>query len=349
MSDGGLSLRDLPPAPEGREGWPWTVATPERADASVRRWPRITVVTPSYNQGEYLEETIRSVLLQGYPDLEYIVVDGGSTDESVEIIQRYQAHLAWWVSEKDRGQTHAINKGFERATGEIFAYLNSDDVYEPGALFAAAEVFLAGAEWVVGEVSCFSEDGGSWPFPQLPGRSFTRWFLGCPISQPGVFWSARLHRDTGPFREDLRYVMDYEYWLRLRFVVGASPRLIRCPFARYRMHPESKSVAQQEGMGREVADTVRAYQRRLGRLQRGRLWLARRHRRGRVHGARAVALLRDGDPRSALLEFARALRHWPLLVVDPGAFVGIARRLRGPPQPSGFPDSWPDPDDEARE
>ena len=95
-------------------------------------WPRISIVTPSFNQGQFIEETIRSILLQGYPNLEYIIIDGGSTDESVEIIKKYEPWLTYWVSEKDRGQAHAINKGLERCTGEILAYINSDDYYYPG-------------------------------------------------------------------------------------------------------------------------------------------------------------------------------------------------------------------------
>ena len=126
-----LLLADLPPPPPGRTGWPWTVASPAVPETAPggAPWPRITIVTPSFNQGQFLEETIRSVLLQGYPNLEYIIIDGGSNDNSIEIINRYKNWISYWISEKDRGQAHAINKGIDRSTGEVLAWLNSDDVY----------------------------------------------------------------------------------------------------------------------------------------------------------------------------------------------------------------------------
>src|ERR1043166_4155332 len=127
-------LRELPPAPEGKKGWPWTEETFPEAEQTSSSPLSISIVTPSYNQAAFLEETIRSVLLQGYPNLEYIVMDGGSTDGSVEIIKKYEKHLAYWTSEKDAGASDAIRKGFERATGSILAYLNSDDLYLPGAI-----------------------------------------------------------------------------------------------------------------------------------------------------------------------------------------------------------------------
>src|SRR5262249_26474448 len=147
------TLAELAPPPPAKTGWPWTVETsslpPLRLDGTP--WPRVSIVTPSYNQGQFIEETIRSVLLQGYPDLEYIVSDGGSSDKSVEIIKKYQSWLAYWVSERDNGQSHAIKKGLARATGDLFNWINSDDVLLPGALAAVGGASCRG-EAIAGAV-----------------------------------------------------------------------------------------------------------------------------------------------------------------------------------------------------
>src|SRR5436190_18724174 len=121
-------LSEIPPPPPGKTGWPWNEETPPpEIMPDDRALPRVSIITPSFNQGRFIEETIRSVLLQGYPNLEYIIIDGGSTDDSLEIIRKYDPWITLWVSEKDRGQSHAINKGLSKATGEILCWLNSDD------------------------------------------------------------------------------------------------------------------------------------------------------------------------------------------------------------------------------
>ena len=135
---------EIPAPPSGRKGWPWTemeTSLPStREDGS--QWPRITVVTPSYNQGIYLEETIRSVICQGYPNIEHIIIDGGSSDDSIEVIQKYEPWISYWVSEKDKGQAHAINKGFRKSTGAWVGWQNSDDTYAPRTFAAIAEAEL---------------------------------------------------------------------------------------------------------------------------------------------------------------------------------------------------------------
>ena len=206
--------------------------------------PRITVVTPSFNQGPFLEATMRSVLDQGYPNLEYIVVDGGSTDDSVEIIRRYEPRLAWWVSEKDTGQSNAINKGFARGTGEIFAYINSDDTLAPGSLMAAAEACQKGHRWITGWVMFLEPEDGQWP--QLPRAMETNidWFLSNPICQQATFWAAEYTRNLGPFWEDMHYAFDYEFWMRLWFVAKVKPLMLRRQMGGFRLHTSSKTVSQ---------------------------------------------------------------------------------------------------------
>ena len=206
--------------------------------------PRITVVTPSYNQGRFLEQTIRSVLDQGYPNLEYIICDGGSTDESVDVIKRNESRLAWWCSEKDKGQTDAINKGFRRATGDLLTYINSDDILYPGSLMAAARALRDGHEWITGWAMFLEPDGGEWPqLPEAYGRRVD-WFLTNPISQQGCFWSARFLRELGEFREDMHFAFDYEFWLRIIFKAGVMPHLLRRCMGGYRLHEASKTMSQ---------------------------------------------------------------------------------------------------------
>jgi len=215
-----LCVTGIPDPPPGKTGWPWTAepCAPEEVTHGARR-PRVTVVTPSLNQGEFLEQTIRSVLLQGYPDLEYIVVDGGSTDCSVEVIRKYERHLAWWVSEPDRGQSHAVNKGFAASTGEIMCWLNSDDFLMPGALRAVAEVLAGGAAFAaVGHALKVYTDGR--PPHLLEGRfeglpRLLEFWKGYTMHQPSVFWRREVFEKVGYLDEGRHYVMDFDYWARI--------------------------------------------------------------------------------------------------------------------------------------
>lgn len=212
-------FQQILPAPlVGKHGWPWDVTPVERAD-ELTCWPKISIVTPSYNQGQFLEQTIRSVLLQNYPNLEYIIIDGGSTDESVEIIRRYEPWLSYWVSEPDRGQSHAINKGFARASGEIMAWLNSDDYYAPDTLRTAAAVLSQpSAQAMVGHTMAVFQDGRA---PVL-GRGeyesrlrILKFWKGYRMHQPSIFWRRALFEKVGLLREDLHQIMDFDYWLRM--------------------------------------------------------------------------------------------------------------------------------------
>ena len=210
---------------------------------------RITVVTPSFNQGAYLEETICSVLDQGYPDLEFMVVDGGSTDNTREILERYSSQLAWWVSEKDRGQTHAINKGLARATGEVWSYLNSDDLLAPGALQRIAECFADPAVQWVGAVSTTFDANGERGriVPEAPERLrdyLTPWSrkVGYIFPCSNVCFMRRALLDRfGTFDESYHYSMDMELYTRIAL---AGVPMLRIPdvLGRWRWHDTSKTV-----------------------------------------------------------------------------------------------------------
>lgn len=181
--------------------------------------PKISIVTPSFNQGKYLEKTILSVLEQGYPNLEYIIIDGGSTDESVDIINKYADRLTYWVSEPDRGQSHAINKGFARATGEIFGWLNSDDWYHPGSLQAVAEAFAANpqAGAVVGAGEMVDEGGVLIPHnePELISKESLLNWSDAFFCQPSCLFSRKAWDACGPLDENFHYAMDLDFWFKI--------------------------------------------------------------------------------------------------------------------------------------
>ena len=288
----------------------------------ARDWPRITIVTPSYNQGHFLEETIRSVLLQGYANLEYLIVDGGSTDDSVEIIRKYEKYLAWWTSKKDRGQSHALNQGFARSSGDIHAFLNSDDVYEPGAFHACVGAFKQKQQWVVGQVHYFQEER-RWLVPQSSGKSLADWLVPCPFCQPGCFWATNLHRQLGEFREDLHYFFDYEFWLRMRFDKGIRPLVIPEKVARYRLHPQSKTVVHEAAFVSEGRVIQEFYKHRLTRAQRIWLPISLQHRKARIRGEKAIDFFKAGNFTAGLRMLISALVAWPFIVLDRRALSGI--------------------------
>ncbi len=212
----------------------------------MKSLPRITVITPSYNQGQYIEQTIESVLSQDYPDLEYWVIDGGSTDGTVDILRRYDGRINW-ISERDRGQTHAINKGLARATGQVLAYLNSDDVYEPGALITVGEYFsrYPQAVWVAGKCRIVDTAGREVRRAITLYKNIWLRLGSCTVlrvldylSQPATFWHRKVIDKIGSFNEALRYAMDYDYSLR---VARHFPlRVIDAYLASFRVHPSSK-------------------------------------------------------------------------------------------------------------
>jgi glycosyltransferase involved in cell wall biosynthesis len=204
--------------------------------------PQITIVTCSFNQGRFLEKTILSVLGQNYPELEYIIIDGGSTDNSVNIIKKYADKIAYWVSEKDRGQTHALIKGFSRATGEIQSWLCSDDILEPGALREVAE-FLAkhpNVRWLYGDACWIDAEDRfiKWkreisfiPFIWLYDHNY--------IPQPATFWKQDLYKEVGGLDESFKLAMDGDlFW---RFSRIARPVHVRKLWARMRSYPQQRN------------------------------------------------------------------------------------------------------------
>jgi glycosyltransferase involved in cell wall biosynthesis len=214
---------------------------------------KLTVITPSFNQGKFIEKTICSVLDQGYEDLEYMVVDGGSTDETVDVIKRYEDRIDWWVSESDEGQTDAINKGLARATGDVIAYINSDDYYVPGAFEKAIAALEGGdANWFAGTVLNRDEFGNPtdvWgpeivpAMPESNGRGPGRhWIVEAPwnVPQPGAFWRRELFDRYGHFRRDMHFAFDVEFFSRLA-LAGELPVLTDEPIAVAVLHEEAKS------------------------------------------------------------------------------------------------------------
>jgi glycosyltransferase involved in cell wall biosynthesis len=235
------ALAQLPPPPPGRTGWPWTVETAMPADLATTQWPRITIVMPSYQQASFVEETVRSVLLQNYPNLEFIVNDGGSKDGSAEIISRYAPFLTHFESGPDGGQGAAINKGFDRATGEIMGWINSDDFYLPGALFAVARRFLQNdADIVYGDALNLHEDDGR-ILEYWQGFWIRRSFLqfGGLFPSHATFWRRAIHVRIW---EELNCNIDGELWQRL--VPGRRVRYLLLPLAVFRIHRETKSQAE---------------------------------------------------------------------------------------------------------
>jgi glycosyltransferase involved in cell wall biosynthesis len=211
------------------------------ADSSI---PLVSILTPSFNQGRYLEATIQSVLTQDYPRLEYLIVDGGSTDGTMGIIKQYESKLSWWVSEKDQGQTDAINKGFARAKGDILAWLNSDDTYESGAVSAAVGYLQENPEigMVYGDCNFINEAGqviGKFGAAQTSYRLLRRGYAHIP--QQTMFFRADLWRQVGPLDPSFYFAMDYDLWTRV--AARAEIKYVPQTWANFRLHTSGKTIA----------------------------------------------------------------------------------------------------------
>jgi len=210
-------------------------------------YPKISIVTPSFNQGQYIEQTICSVLNQGYPNLEYIIIDGGSTDNTVEIIKKYESKLAYWVSEPDLGQSDAINKGLKYCTGDIFNWINSDDWYEPNALFNVANAFMnnSTAQFVSGYENRIEETGminlytGTYLKPSIEETIDL-----CEVAQPSTFFKLDTIKKVHGVSEDLHYIFDAEMWVKLLLQYGQNHFVkIKMVLVNFRLHADSKTVS----------------------------------------------------------------------------------------------------------
>jgi glycosyltransferase involved in cell wall biosynthesis len=277
-------LKDIPPSPPDKTNWPWTAETPPLPSKMPdgKPWPKISIVTPSYNQGQFLEETIRSVLLQNYPNLEYLIMDGDSKDNSVEIIMKYQPWLTHWASEKDGGQADAIYRGFEKATGDILGWVNSDDLMLPNSLKRVAEYFnlcqekdcVVGGSVFIDINSRLMADHKGWPICNLgmPVSYHRLLNFGCGFCQPATFWRRHAFFSVGGFDRSLRFCFDYDMYLRLSKIKSFG--WIREWLAAFRIHPNSKSSTLADTMHAENELLWRKYGRSDTRLQS--IWVYRK-------------------------------------------------------------------------
>lgn len=266
-------LIDLPAAPFGKTGWPWTEQGEPLSNQlpNDSEYPRISIVTPSYNYGQYIEETIRSVLLQGYPNLEFIIIDGGSTDQTVDIISSYQHWLSFWCSEPDQGQTDAINKGFERCTGDIFVWLNADDAYlSPTCLYEVADLYRQGNQLIVG--ACLNVDEYDQEliiYEQYNGISrpqtfddYVKFWSFVPLPQPAVFIDRRLCDRAFPLDISLATTMDYQLFLR---ILAQNPKAIwvKNRWVKFKYHGLNKTLQTDKNQYEEYYKVASAEAQRL--------------------------------------------------------------------------------------
>jgi glycosyltransferase involved in cell wall biosynthesis len=306
--------------------------------------PLVSIVTPSYNQARFLRRTIDTVLAQDYPRIEYVVIDGGSTDGSVELLRSYDDRVRW-LCEPDRGQSDAINKGFALTGGAIRAYLNSDDVLWPGAVRSVVEHFARHPDWDLVYGNAYHIDADDGIIDRYPTARYDlgRLLQNCFICQPATFWRARIADRVGPFDAHLHYAMDLDYWLRIDRAGG---RLVHVPevLACSRVHPATKTLSARTQVYREILQVCRQHAGQAGFSQYFAYWHHRCHEA--PHGwLRWLRMLPRPEYWLALLH-SRWHRHHGRLGHTAGDLLAalgrrMLRRRRVAPVPSTpWPDGW---------
>ena len=290
--------------------------------------PLVSIVTPSFHQARYLEQTMRSVLEQDYPRIEYLVIDGASKDGSVDIIKKYEGKLAYWVSEKDTGQAEAINKGLSRATGEIVAWLNSDDYYLPGAVSSAVKIFEANPDvaLVYGDMLAVDENGRTTNSMKYTQLSLADLLCFQIIGQPSVFFRRDALQMAGLLDTAFHFLLDHHLWIR----IAQQGSILHVPqvWSAARYHAEAKNVAKAAEFGREAFRILEWAKGQPGLME----TLSGVERRARASANRVDAryLLDGGQPASALKAWMRALFiHPPTALKRMNIFVSALLNLMG--------------------
>lgn len=282
--------------------------------------PRITLVTPSYNQAAFLEMAIQSVILQAYPNLEYIVMDGGSADGSIEILRRYEKQFAYWTSAHDAGQSDALNRGFARATGAIFGWLNSDDLLLPNALQTVGAYFGAHPEcdFLTGDGVFINADntrelyvarGAAYTFDEL-----LEFYNDKYLPQPSVFFSRVAFEQVGGLDVSLHYAMDLDLWLRIRqqFELHSIPHRLSL----LRVHPAAKGEQREQPTLRVVAQVTSRYWDHVSRMRRAQIFWGLRRMRAHKYCAQGLADVLQGDRRAAWSALGSAIAQDPFTMVS---------------------------------
>jgi glycosyltransferase involved in cell wall biosynthesis len=326
----GVGHRKFPEPPVGKTGWPWNELekTPTKRAYQADTLPLISIVTPSFNQGRFLEKTIRSVLLQDYPNIEYIIIDGKSSDNSIAIIEKYAKWIDYWISEPDMGQAHAINKGFALSNGQILGYINSDDWYAANAFkllsllyqtYKSPELAL-----LCGDVQDMYQKGpGQYHQPMGLGKIWQWVYGGVSLHQPGCFWTKGTWLRYGPLLENLHYVFDRYFFARISGDRIASFIKIPALLAYFRHHECSKTFLNRSRFADEWHMAVTDLERQLP--AKARLYLA--YHRWQTANWEAVRKASNAKTvtDSAKVIFKR-LGHSPFALVH-RPILGVLKRL----------------------